>query len=873
MKYLSKREDFLREFRSINEAFDMSGSGPMGNDINWGDSLLGRLVNSIRRKIGIGSSLVRINGCIKALRREFDNIIDGSELINLEAEQKKKIGLVFIYEIIRIIEIAIYDKKQIGFTGESDGESVSPIKDEQYLEEIESMIVDSIEEIGSISDEYEVENSDVIVKYLNELLEKVKGMKISFSDKTEEGEDSESVEKSERGKESIIYISPEIEKKANLVFVENFRSVANLYQIYKNAKSSQGKQKEGESKLSDRQKDFAKDSTEELQRKLKNPQYLKYKNDIEEVIKKRVSKSSLTESILILENKNSVLSSLKSLYNVINSEGGEEAIKDIKNIQQLPSAQVIKLNTVNKLYRNIRRKLGVIQKTNEKLEVLLAKESLANAIVNLYKNSKDANLDELGELKENISKFNETMHKCLDPNLFNEVKESRRLMGYDSFLMLNENEFETRTDKKQEVDKTSSLKDSNKITLENQQPILKEYWKGILNRGLINYVLTIKEVEKIKIEIESVEKTEGQYIAMSGGSTGLDPIIEIVKIFNRAYKLHTVAVIPGGRSGGKVSNQTFREYTSFGDGRPENAGASGGPYRNNKIFNKWENAVLDIMKEKKYQPIFNKDTVIIVSGKRKKGVGLALNRFMNDLLDGDTLYQSASRGYSGKEGGAQKTFLLKYFGDIVGEQSKSIEQLDSKSLSFNGSNDAENNRKNADSIKNIEITTKSNIKIDNEDQILRSFFISKGKIKDSDGKESEATIYFHVQEISSNYFGIVYSRSFDSFNDLIRNNFKKNNVIYDDSIKKSNVTNKLFISKFKKDSIGDISDGKSITLKGNAFESSYDNKNDIDFFPNRVEFGWLYLKEESKLLKVESDKYIKNWPLSTNNETPESESK
>ena len=36
---------------------------------------------------------------------------------------------------------------------------------------------------------------------------------------------------------------------------------------------------------------------------------------------------------------------------------------------------------------------------------------------------------------------------------------------------------------------------------------------------------------------------------------GLDPVLEIVKVFNRAYKLHTTQVIPTGRSGGKVSNK------------------------------------------------------------------------------------------------------------------------------------------------------------------------------------------------------------------------------------------------------------------------------------------------------------------------------
>ena len=52
MKFLKGRDKFLNKENKIFEKFDMSGegSGPMGNDINWGDSLVGRLLNSISRK-------------------------------------------------------------------------------------------------------------------------------------------------------------------------------------------------------------------------------------------------------------------------------------------------------------------------------------------------------------------------------------------------------------------------------------------------------------------------------------------------------------------------------------------------------------------------------------------------------------------------------------------------------------------------------------------------------------------------------------------------------------------------------------------------------------------------------------------------------
>ena len=96
-------------------------------------------------------------------------------------------------------------------------------------------------------------------------------------------------------------------------------------------------------------------------------------------------------------------------------------------------------------------------------------------------------------------------------------------------------------------------------------------------------------------------------------------------------------MIPSGRSGGKVSNKTFMEYTTFGGGDPSTAGKSGGPYRNNAIFNQWEDTVLDIQREKKYQPIFNIGTKLKVGDDLIEKAGANLRKFMTDMLDGDEL--------------------------------------------------------------------------------------------------------------------------------------------------------------------------------------------------------------------------------------------
>jgi hypothetical protein len=70
------------------------------------------------------------------------------------------------------------------------------------------------------------------------------------------------------------------------------------------------------------------------------------------------------------------------------------------------------------------------------------------------------------------------------------------------------------------------------------------------------------DVEQLKSDFDKkIEQTKDSIII-----SDIDPVIEICKIFNRAHKLHTTQVIPSGRNNGKVSNMTFREYTSFGGG-------------------------------------------------------------------------------------------------------------------------------------------------------------------------------------------------------------------------------------------------------------------------------------------------------------------
>jgi ABC-type antimicrobial peptide transport system permease subunit len=166
-----------------------------------------------------------------------------------------------------------------------------------------------------------------------------------------------------------------------------------------------------------------------------------------------------------------------------------------------------------------------------------------------------------------------------------------------------------------------------------------------------------------------------------------DPIIEIVRLFQRAWRLHTVPTIPSGRTGGKVSMSVYLEYEYMGTSSPGEAEKPGyGPWRNIELFEKWNDAVFNILKDTKYTTtIFSDDAKFYWNYDKRfkeakingdifknykeddiedqaKPLGKILLRFINNLTNDSSMYS--------KEGNLQK-FLQEYFG-LEGEQLKKL---------------------------------------------------------------------------------------------------------------------------------------------------------------------------------------------------------
>jgi hypothetical protein len=117
MKYLIKRNDFLRNAKRLDEKSEFlrdsklsgnelyqqlikeedgwdshgntgAGSGPMANDIGWHDSLVGRFLNHLVRKAKVAANLMRIKPLIRRLEGEFDRIAAEGVVYKMDEEQK-----------------------------------------------------------------------------------------------------------------------------------------------------------------------------------------------------------------------------------------------------------------------------------------------------------------------------------------------------------------------------------------------------------------------------------------------------------------------------------------------------------------------------------------------------------------------------------------------------------------------------------------------------------------------------------------------------------------------------------------------------------------------------------------------------------------
>ena len=814
MKYLNSRDEFIRKsLNKVNEYKEIEkhpiykaqliteDSGPFANDIPWGDSLLGRLVNSVIRKAKVGANLVRIKGVINRLRDAFDDLIGNSVANELTGDQKKEFNKLQISVRLGNIDKAVRDRVKVKIIRSAVVEAVVDIemlledlKDEELFtgRDVVEKMVAQLKEFGKFLNQFGDDEGDEN----DPDVEEATGEEEGKEEGQDEGEDSDS--NSEKGSKSAESLYP--------TMVKNLKALALILDTYKRVQIA-GAEK-AKSATVQPYMTKAGDTIEKIQKDIninkKKLSAIDIRNKNKEVLAKYPKdnqtlppnlKLSLLESSFIYEavpgtnnqpggspergkikggedHLTQAFTKLKKDIEVLISSKEKGIGVDSKFINEITSKAVDSKtkDVIKGLFVEINRYLVGDKKSTIQEKDSLYKESLelisdknkkvvvAEKIARFTKRAlqfdKEGLYGGLGDLGKPLETYVNTIKELMQmtssesPKKEEKKEEStkeRRLIGYSKFFLLREAEGdeEEKSDDDKEVSEPRKVSTSQKII---------DYWEKKVD--IKEFVMEATEAKKVERNLEEIQKKKKDSVLING----IDPVLEIVKVFNRAYKLHTTQVIPSGRSGGRVSNSVFMEYTCFGGGSPDNAGSSGGPYRNNAIFDQWESAVLDILKDTKYQPIFNIETRINMGGKMIEKAGANLAKFMRDMLDGEELYKSD--GSSREGGGAQAKFLEKYFGYKEDDPNKISSDIsyDSSDLEQNASTSTGV----ASATKDLQFT-KSPIPFSGNDELKKSVFAIS---VEEDGRKN--VLYFYVNSTDNDYMYVSYCSSFYYFMNYIR---------------------------------------------------------------------------------------------------------
>ena len=196
MKYLKNRQEFLYkeiQIESINVSEQIKSSEMINeafeNDITWGGSLLGRLINSTIRKGKIYVQTARIGSVVKDIESELNTLVGKVYTDEKEKEQittlQVRLLLTEIYKVV-ISEDTLDDKLTalIGDKSENSG-----------------LISLTIKEIEKLTNE-QLEGKDELIEKLKRFRETLLAIDFNPKESTDDEDDNTSEEEGESSSES-----------------------------------------------------------------------------------------------------------------------------------------------------------------------------------------------------------------------------------------------------------------------------------------------------------------------------------------------------------------------------------------------------------------------------------------------------------------------------------------------------------------------------------------------------------------------------------------------------------------------------------------------------------------------------------------------
>lgn len=707
MKYLKNRQEFLTGVIEYKESYrykseDIQTSSivkeALENDITWGGSLLGRLINSTIRKAVIGAKVFRVNPMIKKLRAQLESL-EGDYL----GKEQSLADQSVIYALFEAIKKAAIKPEPLDVFLKDGGlidELVRRLDDiedfprkddlkskiEQFRKDLEDLrkggvVVDKEEEETEDEEEPE-EGIDILKQKFISSVIKILEAVISIHGKLK-GTEPVVAKKEPKYKIGDIYVHTNaqgVKKKVKLLsFTDQLgtgpdKKFLTKDDIIRNRlEKKKGKNKnvfvefldDNDNSLPNRPTMAVDISTLTIDPKDTNVNIGASNNNdthinnesfiILESIDDPKAKEAY-DNILKYDKSSNIGTYVKSIQAIIDGSKEDKSVGFewagiMWPAQGTTNAKIITLG--RQLVWNLKtvgKPLEIVSESyNEFNDVNKSLSLFCRPILGL----KSSNLVDLMEgISDDIKSIIESFDSIIkiSPKISEEKKveepksdvKEYLLSSYTKFIKINEADEAVSGATASGATASSPESDSDKEKPMN--PVFKAYKNNFTEEDEAIWIATKEK----KAEIDSKFKNVKINIDTSGR---VDPIVRIANIFGDAYKLFMVEQIPSGRPNGRVSQKTWREYKYLGKGTGDWTPDRGpnGPFAAKAIFKKWEKGVMSIIEDQKLRKIFANPNLSINGN---PGAGQTLFTFMNDMLEDDAL-----KDYDG----ARRRLLLKYF--------------------------------------------------------------------------------------------------------------------------------------------------------------------------------------------------------------------
>ena len=695
MKYLKNRQEFLTGVIEYKESYnyksqDLESSTlvreALENDITWGGSLLGRLINSTIRKAVIGTKvLLRINPLLKKLQVELMSIEE--DYLTKEKGMLQKAIIYALFEAIKKasmkpepLDVFLKDGglidqlvKELNEINEFPEKEALKTQIEQFRKDLEELRKSGEVETETDEDEEEeLEVGDPKEKFKTSVIEVLKSV-ISLHNLLNKNPNKPEAEQEvvtpEEKKFKIggvyTYTNKKGEKKkAKLVSFTNQVGVGNDKQFI-----TKDDVKKGElAKPSSVFVEFLDDSGKSL------PSKPAMEVDIKTLsIDSGSSDTGGAKKVKVPTNENFIFESIedpkaKSAYNnLVKYDKSSNIATYVKILQAMVDGSKTEQKTgfewagiiwptegtVNgKIISLGKQLLGNLKTSGKPLE---SNELVVEAVqfndvaksISLFcrpvlgfKNSPELikMMEGLNESIQSIIDSFDSMQETLPKISEEKPKKEKFVPSYQEFMKINEADETEESGEQKEGDNQENDKK------EGENPVFKVYRKNFSEENETIWIASKEEkstmdskFKNLKINIDTTQN--------------IDPIVKIADIFGDAYKMFATPQIPSGRPNGRVSQKTWREYKYLGKGTGDWQPDRGpnGPFAVKAVFDKWEKGVMTILQNPSLRKIFANPNLSINGN---PGAGQTLFNFINDMLEDDAL-----KDYDG----ARRRLLTKYF--------------------------------------------------------------------------------------------------------------------------------------------------------------------------------------------------------------------